>query len=240
MNTLMKNTEYSLKKTARMAGLLYVIMCIPTPFALIYIPSHILVDGNPAVTTNNILAHEFYFRLSIVAQFSSLIVFVLLALTLYRLFNLVSDHLARLLVVFVVVQVPMAFLFETFNFTALMIAKGEIWQTVQTEQKQDLIMLLLNMHSYGIMTLEIFWGLWLIPFGQLVYKSGFIPRIFAFCLFIGGIGWVSNSVSFLLFPDYHHFISQRIMVIGAIGEFPIILWLLIMGVKNNISTIDKK
>jgi hypothetical protein len=228
----MDNTGYSLKRTARMAGLLYVIMCIPTPYALIYVPSQILVDGNPAATTNNILAHEFFFRLSIVAQFCSIIVFVLLALTLYRLFKQVNGNLARLLVVFVVVQVPMVFLFETFNFTALMIAKGEIWQNVQTEQKQDLIMLLLNLHSYGIMILEIFWGLWLIPFGQLVYKSGFIPRIFALCLFIGGIGWMSNSVSFLLFPAFHPYISQYIMVIGAIGEFPIILWLLIMGVKK--------
>jgi hypothetical protein len=236
----MDNAGYSLKKTARIAGLLYVIMCIPTPYALIYVPSHIMVDGNAAATINNILAHEFLFRLSIVSQFFSMIVFVLLAFSLYRLFKQVNGHNAKLLVTFVVVQVPMAFLFELFNFTSLMIAKGEILHAVQTEQKEDLVMLLLNMHSYGIMTLEIFWGLWLIPFAQLVYKSGFIPRIFGLCLFIGGIGWISDSVTFLLFPAYHSFVSQYIMVIGAIGEFPIILWLLIKGVKNNIQAIDKK
>jgi hypothetical protein len=236
----MDDTGYHLKKTARLAGLLYVIMCIPSPFALIYIPSHIVIEGNGAATINNILAHEFLFRLSIVSQLFSLIIFVLLALVLYRLFRHVNSHNVKLLVAFVVVQVPMAFLFELFNFTCLMVAKSEILQSVQAEQKQDLVMLLLNMHSYGIATLEIFWGLWLIPFAQLVYKSRFIPRIFALCLFIGGIGWVSDSVTFLLFPAYHPFISQYIMVIGAIGEFPIILWLLIMGVKNNLPTIEKK
>jgi Domain of unknown function (DUF4386) len=219
------------KRTARLAGFLYVIMCIPAPYALLYVPSHIMIEGNPAATANNILAHEFLFRLSIVSQFFSIIVFVLLAFVLYRLFKQVNMHYAKLLVAFVVVQVPMVFLFETFNFTSLMIARGEILQAVQTEQKQNLVMLLLNLHSYGMMTLEIFWGLWLIPFGQLVYKSGFIPRIFGLCLFIGGIGWVSNSVTFLLFPAYHPFVSQYIMVIGAIGEFPIILWLLIIGAK---------
>jgi len=221
----------SLKKTARLAGLLYVIMCIPTPYALMYVPSHILVDGDAIATTKNILAHEFLFRLSVVSQFFSMIVFVLLAFVLYRLFKELNGQYAKLVVAFVVVQVPMVFLFETFNFTSLMIAKGEILQTVQTEQKHTLVMLLLSMHDYGMMTLEIFWGLWLLPFGILVYKSQFIPRIFALCLLIGGIGWVSNSITFLLFPAYHPFISKFIMVIGAIGEFPIILWLLIVGVK---------
>ena len=236
----MNDKANSLKNTARLAGLLYVIMSIQAPIALLYVPSHIMVEGNPAATTNNILAHEFLFRLSIISQFTSIIMFMLLALVLYRLFKQVNQYQAKLLVAFVVVQVPMVFLLETFNFTSLMIAKGEILQAVQTVQKQDLVMLLLNMHSYGMMTLEIFWGLWLIPFGQLVYKSGFIPRIFGLCLFIGGIGWVTDSVTFLLFPTYHTFVSQYIMVTGAIGEFPIMLWLLIKGVKNYIPAIDKK
>jgi uncharacterized protein DUF4386 len=235
----MDNSEYSLKKIARLAGLLYVIMGIPNPSGLIYVPSHIMVEGNPAVTSNNILAHEFLFRLSIISQFTSLIVFVLLAFVLYRLLKQVNEFLAKVLVTLVVVQVPMVFLFETLNFTALMIAKGAILKAVETDQKQDLVLLLLNMHTYGMMILEIFWGLWLIPFGQLVYKSGFIPRIFGVCLFIGGIGWVCDSVTFLLFPGYHPYVSQYIAVIGAIGELPIILWLLIKGVKNNTPIITK-
>jgi hypothetical protein len=236
----MDNTGYSLKKTARLAGLLYVIMSIQAPIALLYVPSHIMVEGNPAATTNNILAHEFLFRLSIISQLTSIIIFVLLALVLYRLFKQVNQYQAKLLFAFVLVQVPVTFLLETFNFTSLMIAKGEILQAIQTERKQDLVMLLLNIHSYGLVTSEIFWGLWLIPFGQLIYKSGFIPRIFGLCLFIGGIGWISDSVTFLLFPAYQPFISQYIMVSGAIGEFPIMLWLLIKGVKSNMPAIDKK
>lgn len=228
----------SLKNTARLAGLLYVLMSLPAPIALAYVPSHILVEGNAVATTNNILTHEFLFRLSIISQFASTIIFVVLALVLFRLLRQVNQHLAILLVIFVIVQVPIVFLIETFNFSALMIANGEIYHAVQTEQKQDLVLLLINMHAYGIVVLEIFWGLWLIPFGQLVYKSGFIPKIFAFCLFIGGIGWISDSVTFLLFPTYHPFVSRYIMIVGAIGEFPIVFWLLIKGVKNNIPAIE--
>src|SRR2546423_4658459 len=236
----MDNIGKSLKKTARLAGFLYVIMSIQAPIALLYVPSHIVVEDNPAATTNNIITHEFLFRLSIISQLTSTIIFVLLAFVLYRLLNQVNRYQAKLLVAFVVVQVPIVFLLETLSFTSLMIAKGGILQSVQMEQKQNLVMLLLNIHSYGLVTLEIFWGLWLVPFGQLVYKSVFIPRILGLCLFISGIGWVSDSVTFLLFPAYHSFVSQIVMVTGAIGEFPIMLWLLIKGVKNDITIIDKK
>jgi hypothetical protein len=87
------------------------------------------------------------------------------------------------------------------------------------------------MHRYGSVTLEIFWGLWLIPFGKLVYKSGFIPRIFGVLLIIGGIGYIVESAAFMLFPIYHSFILQYIGVSYAIGELSIMLWLLIKGVK---------
>jgi hypothetical protein len=98
-----------------------------------------------------------------------------------------------------------------------MIAKGEILQAIPTEQKQALVMLLLEIHSYGLVTSEIFWGLWLLPFGQLVYKSGFIPRIFGFLLFYGGICWVIDSVTSLLFPIYRPLVSEIVTKTGWVG-----------------------
>jgi Domain of unknown function (DUF4386) len=236
----MINTGHPMKKSARIAGLLYVVMSIQAPLALLYVPSHILVDGNGQATIQNILLHEFLFRLSIISQFASTIIFVFLAITLYKIFSQVNKQQAILLLVFVAVQVPIVFILETFNFTGLMIAKGELLQALQTEQKQNFVMLLLNLHAYGMAVLEIFWGLWLIPFGILVYKSGFIPRLIGFCLFIGATGWITDSVTFLLFPVYNSLVSDYIMVAGAIGEFPIMLWLLIMGVKNNTTAADNK
>ena len=111
----MDNKGNSLKKTARLAGFLYVIMSIQAPIALLYVPSHIVVEDNPAATTNNIIAHEFLFRLSIISQLTSTIIFVLLAFVLYRLLNQVNRIQAKLLVAFVVVQVPIVFLCELRN-----------------------------------------------------------------------------------------------------------------------------
>jgi len=227
----------SRKNTAKLAGLLYFLLSVQAPISLLYVPSHILVKNNAAATTNNILSHEFLFRLSIMSQLASAIIFLYLAFVLYRLFKQVNHHQAGLLVAFVLAQVIITFVFETFNFTSLMIAKGEVLQSLPAEQKQAWVMLLLKMHSYGLAVQEIFWGFWLLPFGLLVYKSGFIPKIFGFFLIFGSVCWVVDSVSFLLFPAYHTVISPRIMNVIWIGEIPILLWLLIMGAKNDIPAV---
>jgi Domain of unknown function (DUF4386) len=236
----MDNNGRSLKKTARLAGLLYVLMSIQAPIALLYVPSHIIVSGSSAATVNNLIAHEFLFRLSVVSQLFSIIIFMFLALALYRLFNQVNDFQSKLLVAFVLLQVPMTFIFETLSYTALMIAKGEILQAVQTEQRQALVMMLLKIHGYGLVAAEIFWGLWLLPFGQLVYKSGFIPKIFGFLLCYGGVCWIADSITSLLFPSYSPLVSEIVLKTGWIGEIPIMLWLLIKGVKTNIVAINKE
>jgi len=221
------------KDTARLAGLLYFLLTIQAPIALLYVPSHILVNGNPAATNTNILTHEFMFRLSIVSQLASAVIFLYLAFVLYRLFKNVNQFQAGLLVAFVLAQVITTFVFETFNFTALMIAKDQILVTLQPDIKQNLVMLLLKMHGYGITIQEIFWGFWLLPFGLLVYKSGFIPKIFSYCLVFGFVCWVADSVTFILFPAYHSIVADIVMKAGWIGEMPILFWLLIKGVRND-------
>jgi len=221
------------KNSARLAGVLYFLLTIQAPISLLYVPSHILVDGNPVATVNNILAHEFLFRLSIISQLASAIIFLYLAFVLYRLFKHLNQYQAGLLVAFVLAQVITTFVFEAFNFTAIMLAKNEILQSVQPDQRQGLVMLLIKIHSYGLIIQEILWGFWLLPFGILVYTSVFIPRILSFSLIFGFVCWLSDSVSFLLFPAYHPLVSQIVMKAGWIGEMPILFWLLIKGVRNN-------
>jgi hypothetical protein len=85
----------------------------------------------------------------------------------------------------------------------------------------------------------MFWGLWLLPFGFLVYKSSFIPRIFGILLIIAGIAYVNSSVISLLFPDYGAIVNQPTLLLVAIGEISITLWFLIKGVKDNISINEK-
>ncbi|MFC2151823.1 DUF4386 domain-containing protein [Bacteroidota bacterium] len=236
----MVNKVFTLKKNARLAGLLYLLVIITGVYSVIFVSSRIFVQGDVITTCKNILANEFLFRTSIINDFISNTIFLLLVLVLYRLFKQVNEHQAKLMVAFVIVQIPFVFFIEALNITSLMIVKAEILKTLEPGQRQDLLMLLFKINEYGALTLEIFWGLWLIPLGQLVYKSMFIPRIFGILLIVAGIAYINDSFVAILFPSYNPIFSKPTLLLVAIGEISIMLWLLIKGAKNNISTIEKQ
>jgi len=219
------------KKTARIAGLFYLLMTITGAYDTAWVPSHLIVKGNAAATAEKVLANEYILRTGIVSQLLANIFFLLLVLYLYRLFKKVNERQAKLMLTLVLVQVPIAVLIEVFKITPLMILDGETMKTLGPVQKQDVAMLFFDIHGYAVSILEIFWGLWLIPFGRLVYKSGFIPKIFGILLIIGSIGYITESLRFLLFPTYHSFVTDYIGVSYAVGELSIMLWLLIKGIK---------
>jgi hypothetical protein len=81
-----------------------------------------------------------------------------------------------------------------------------------------------------VLAVEIFWGLWLVPFGLLVMKSGFLPRVLGTLLVIAGVAYVAHSVISLLLGGPRIILYEwATMLARAAGEFPIMLWLLIKG-----------
>jgi Domain of unknown function (DUF4386) len=87
------------------------------------------------------------------------------------------------------------------------------------------------LHSQGLVVAQIFWGLWLFPFGILVIRSGFIPRFLGYLLFIAGVGYIANSFAALLLPT-HRLVVARFADIFQVAELPMIFWLLIWGAKD--------
>ena len=221
----------SLKNTARLAGLLYLFLIITGVYGIMYIPSKIIVPGDSVSTARNIISNELLFRTGVLNDIISNTIFLFLVLVLYRLLKLVNENQAKLMFALVMVQIPIVFMMEAFNITSLMILKGDILKTFELSQRQDLAMLFLNINDYGTLPLEMFWGLWLLPFGVLVFKSEFIPRVFGILLVIGGIAYMVGSTTGILFPSYSSFIKYPTLLLVAIGEISITLWLLIKGVK---------
>lgn len=221
----------SFKKTARLAGLLYLLLAIVAPYGLIYVPNKIIVSGDALATANNILSNEFIWRLGVASALISQVIFLFVVFVLYRLLKHVNEHQARLMVGLVIVAVPIDFIASVFKIMTLMVLKGGILESFEPEQINDLAMNFLKIGSYGTQMVQLYWGLWLIPFGLLVYKSEFIPRILGIFLILNGMAYIILSFTFLLFPDYQTVVSQFSMPFLFLGELPIIIWLLIKGVK---------
>jgi len=228
----MEMNSSSLKKTARIAGVLYLLLVITGIFGIMYIPSQIIVAGDSVSTAKKIISNELLFRTGVFNDIISNTIFLFLVLVLYKLFKHVNENQAKLMVALVIVQIPFVFFMEAFNITSLMILKGEILKTFELSQRQDLAMLFLKINEYGTLPLEMFWGLWLLPFGLLVYKSVFIPRVFGILLIIAGIAYMLDSFISLLFPSYSAFVNQPTLLLVAIGEISITFWFLIKGVRK--------
>src|SRR5438094_9878369 len=172
----------STRNPGRVAGFLYLLL-LAAPLRLIYIPSKLFVHGNATATANNIAAHELLFRLGIVGDLLTGTMAIFLTLALYRLFKGVDQALARLMVILGALMVTPIYFLNTINdAAALLVARGaDFLSAFDKPQRDALVMVFLRMHGQGILANEVFWGLWLFPFGLLVYRSRFLPRILGVC-----------------------------------------------------------
>jgi len=220
---------HPIKKAARIAGAIYLLMVLTAPFSLIYVPGKLIVRGNATATANNILAHETLFRISIISELIGQVIFICLAIALYRLLRDVNKTWAWLMVSFVLVSAAVGFLNTLNNVAALILFRGDEFLTVFDQvQREALGMLFIRLHSQGQFIDEIFWGLWLFPFGLLVFRSGFLPRFLGIWLMINCFGYLVLSVTALFFSLYYE-AAFRYSQPVLFGELAIMLWLLIRG-----------
>jgi len=221
-------------KTARLAGLLYLILVISGITNLMYIPSKLIVWESAAETLENIMNSELLFRLGIVSGIITFLTFLLLPLVLYRLLSEVNKTYATLMVIFAVISVPISFVNILNKFSVLtLIGKANYLQDLDLSEIQLQVMFHLDSYNNGIEISQIFWGLWLFPFGYLVYKSGFLPKVLGILLMAGCFGYLITFFGGFLFPNFHKTAVSTIVGLPAsIGEIGICLWLLIMGTKS--------
>ncbi|MFT5506297.1 MAG: hypothetical protein ACI8XC_004023 [Gammaproteobacteria bacterium] len=218
----------SIQKTAKVAGWLYLLLIPLGILGIIYVPEVVVVAGDVATTINNIMADEALFRLSIVAALVLQVVNIFVVLYLYKLLKPVSNALATLMVIFILVAVPVAMVNELFNAAILMLlGSPDYLFTFTTVQLHALVQVLLDLHEAGIFVAHVFWGLWLFPMGYLVFKSGFLPKTLGVLLMIACVGYLLDSIIYFVFPGFGVVVSEYTFI----GEVLLPLWLVTKGVK---------
>jgi len=222
------------KKIARIAGLFYLVLVLTGIFSLLYVPSKLIVWSDAVATFNNIVNNESLFRFGIVAGIIAYISFLFLPLVLYKLLSPVNKIAAISMVALAVVSVPISLVNINHKLEVLtFISKANYLSVFQENELQTQVMLSLEHYNNGIEAVSIFWGLWLLPFGYLVFKSGFLPRALGILLMIGCFGYLINFGGGFLFPGYADLgIASFISIPASVGEIGICLWLLIMGAKE--------
>ena len=225
------------KKTARMAGILYLIYIIISIFANVLGRSKLIVLGDAATTAGNIMASAWQFRIGFVVDLVAAVLFLLTAWALYVLLKPVNRNLALLFLLLNLGGVAVQCLNDLNLFAALLLLSGADYLKVfQADQLQALAMLFLYLRQNGFMIAQIFFGAWLFPLGYLVFKSGFLPRILGIVLMIHCFFWLTTFLQKLLFPGFDA-ITVVSYPLGFIAEFGLTLWLLIMGAKEQKPTL---
>jgi hypothetical protein len=214
------------RKDARQTALLYLLMGLPGVPALAYLPKNFVVSGDAAATAQRIANGEVLYRLIVLGALASMIFFVILALKLYGLFADVDRTQARLLVSFVMISVVFGMIDLICLLTPLAIQSGASFAAFTKTQLDGMTLAVFSVRNILLGVDETFWGLWLLPFGILVIRSGAIPRIIGVFLIMGCVGWVAMSAIFIVAPHAHR-LSNIAFILAQPGELSMLGWLLV-------------
>jgi hypothetical protein len=221
----------SLNKTARVAGVLILVITVFAPFSMLYVPHTLIVPGDAATTAANITASEGLFRLSIAGDAVVFLIEIVLVVMLYVLLKPVSNTLS-LIAAFARLAMTVVQGINLFNnFTALLLLSGADYLTAfEPDQLHALVLLFLGAHEYVALIWGLFFGLHLFFLGYLVYRSGYIPGFLGVFLVIASLCYLIQSFGNILLPEYEEIFAW----IGflSIIELAFPLWLLIKGVKE--------
>lgn len=222
------------KKAARLAGFIYLVVVLTGMFSLAYVPSKLINWKDANQTFQNIASSTQLFRLSIASSMLCYIAFLLLPLVLYKILRRVDETSSKLMVAFAVVSVPISFINLQNKISILALIDEDYFsKTLTSVELQTQTLLYLEQYDSGLLIAQIFWGLWLLPFGYLVYTSNLLPKLFGILLLAGGIGYLVKVFGITIIPDFNHYaISRYVTLPAALGEIGICLWLLIVGIKK--------
>lgn len=225
-------TVDQMRTCSRHAGALYLVVVLAGIAGMMYVPSQITVSGDISATINNMREMEFLYRLGAAAFIVQIASFVFLPLVLYRLLRSVNETAAVLMVILALVSVPMALMSLAHKLDALSLLTDPRFAGIPTELLHIQMNMALESYSNGIALTSLFWGLWLLPFGYLVYASRFLPKTLGILLMIGCFGYVINFFGDLLWTGYAASGLESLVTLpSGLGEIGICLWMLTVGAR---------
>jgi len=220
------------KTLGRIAGSLYLVVAVLGGFAELYVRSSVVVAGDAAATADNIRGSATLFRVGFVSDLVQATFFLLTAMALYLLLRDVHELVARAMVVIVSVSVAIICLNLLNQYVALSVANGDEYTTVFGAAGSDaLVGLFADMHAAGYLIAQMFFGLWLLPLGFLVYRSGYFPKVLGVLLAIGCFGYLADLFIHFLVPDIAESIAPFVLAPATIGELSLVVWLLVRGLR---------
>ena len=222
--------EASPRARARITGVVYLLFFLTEVLGAFITPGISGLGGvssDAAAAANSILAHEPSFRLGWALGLISTACYVALMALFYQLFRPVNRSVALLAAFFGLVGCAVTALQSLFQLAPLVLLGGDSYVSVlNVKQLQSLALMFLNLNVQAGYIALVFFGVFQLLIGYLIFRSTFLPRILGALIALAGLGWLT----FLSPPLANHLLTY-LEVLGFLAEGSLMLWLLVMGVN---------
>jgi hypothetical protein len=211
---------------ARITGVVYLLYLLTAVIGEFFIRG-LVVDGDAAATANNILAHQPLFRLGFATGLIATACYIAVTALLYDLFKPVSRSLSLLAAFFSLVGCAILAFASLFQLAPLVVLGGSQYLSVfKVEQLRALALMFLELNTQAGNICVVFFGVYCLLLGYLIFRSVFLPRILGMGMALAGLGWLT-----FLSPPLANHLTPYNLVLGFLAELSLMLWLLVMGVN---------
>lgn len=223
----------SVRRTARLTGLLYLAIFVIAPFPFLIVPGVLVVDGDAATTAANVAESEGLFRAGLVAETLVVGIEIVVAGLLYGLLRPVSRSLSFAAAAARVAEAVVQAVNLLTGGMALLLVSGAAYLTVfEPAQLDALTALFLDLRVFLIMVWGVLFAFHLALLGYLVYRSGLWPRLIGGLLGLASFGYLAQSYGHLLAPQHDGLFAVLVVILAAPGELAFTLWLLWKGTSR--------
>lgn len=218
--------DASPRPKARITGVVYLFYFLTAILAEVFMKG-IVVSGDAAATANNIQAHEPLFRLGLGTGLIATAWYIALTALLYELFKPVNRSVSLVAAFFSLVGCAIQAFGGIFQLAPLVFSGSSAdLSAFKPEQSQALALMFFKLDSQGQSITLVFFGLYCLLIGCLIFKSTFLPRILGVLMALAGLGWLT-----FLSPPLANALSPYVLILGFLAELSLMLWLLVKGVN---------
>ena len=222
-----EDTMHTTRKTfdvARTTGLLYLGLALTGGIGHLALRARLFAADDADRTLANLVADAGTARAALVLELGVVVTQALAAVWFFRLFRPVNSVAAAALAAFGLVNAVAVLVRAACLATALDAAldPGTVGDAAGTVQA--LYLLSGNLWDAA----ALFFGLWLLPMGWLVLRSGWMPRALGWALYAGGLGYLLSVPLGVLLPQARA-VAEALAFPSVVGEIWMVLHLLIRG-----------
>lgn len=223
--------EAAPRRWGRVAGVSYLITIITGVFAEAIVRGSLVVRDDAAATAVKLMAHESLYRLGLAADLVMLVSYVVVTLLFYVLFKPAGRSLSQLAALFSLIGIAVLAV-NSLNHLAPLVFLGDaaFLRSFETPQLQALALVALKLHGRGYSIACVFFGIYCVAIGTLIYRSRFLPRILGVLMALGGLGYLIDSFTSLLSPPLAGRLPN-LAIFGGVAELALCLWLMIVGIN---------